>query len=103
VNQLSTRAPPHLWIVCILAVLWNAIGAFDYAATQMRLEFYMSQFTPEQLAYLHSFPAWAVAAWAIPVLGGSLIASLGLLLRKRWAMWLFGIVLVAMAQRGMLR
>ncbi len=95
-NKLSTRAPLHLWIVGVLAVLWNAIGAFDYAATQMRLDFYMSQFTPEQLAYFYSFPAWAVAAWAISV-WGSLVASLGLLFRKRWAVWLFGLVLVAMA------
>jgi hypothetical protein len=26
-------------------------GAFDYTATQMRLESYMSQFTPQQLDY----------------------------------------------------
>ena len=31
-NQ-ATKAPVHLWIVGILAVLWNAIGCFDYYAT----------------------------------------------------------------------
>jgi hypothetical protein len=94
-NELTTKAPRHLWIVGVLAVLWNAMGAFDYSASQLRLEFYMSQFTPEQLAYFYSFPAWAVATWAISV-WGSLVASVGLLLRKRWSVTLFGIVLVAM-------
>jgi hypothetical protein len=95
-NETSSKVPRHLWIIGVLAVLWNAIGAFDYAATQLRIESYMSQFTPEQLEYFYGFPAWTVAAWATAV-WGSLLASVGLLLRKRWAVPLFGIVLVAMA------
>ncbi len=95
-NETISKVPRHLWIVGVLAVLWNAIGAFDYAATQLRIESYMSQFTPEQLEYFYGFPAWTVAAWAIAV-WGSLLASIGLLLRKRWAVPLFGIVLVGMA------
>lgn len=94
-NQSSTRTPRHLWIVGTLALLWNAIGAFDYSATQLRLESYMGQFTPEQLAYFYEFPAWAVGAWAIAV-WSSLLGSLGLLLRRKWAVWLFGIAIAAM-------
>ena len=60
-NSITTKAPRHLWIVGTLAVLWNAIGAFDYSASQLRLDFYMSQFTPEQLEYFYGFPTWAVA------------------------------------------
>jgi hypothetical protein len=94
-NETISRVPLHLWIVGVLAVLWNAIGAFDYAATQLRIEPYMSQFTPEQLDYFYGFPAWSVAAWAIAV-WGSLLASFGLLLRKRWAVPLFGVAIVGM-------
>jgi hypothetical protein len=94
--QLTTaRTPRHLWIVGILALLWNAIGAFDYTATQLRVESYMSQFTPQQLEYFYGFPAWAVAAWAIAV-WSSLLGSLALLLRKRWAVWLFGVAIAGM-------
>jgi hypothetical protein len=94
-NATTAKVPRHLWVVGILAVLWNAIGAFDYAATQFRLDFYMSQFTPEQLDYFYGFPAWAVASWAIAV-WSSLIASVGLLLRRAWAVGLFGLALAAM-------
>lgn len=87
--------PRHLWVVGVLALLWNAVGAFDYAATQSRFEPYMSQFTPQQLEYFYAFPAWAVAAWAIAV-WSALLGSLGLLMRRSWAAWLFGLSIAGM-------
>lgn len=91
-----SRAPVHLWIVGVLALVWNAFGAFDYLATQLRYEPYMSQFPQEQLEYFYGFPAWAVAAWAFGI-WGAFFGSIALLLRKRWAVWLFGLSLVGMA------
>jgi hypothetical protein len=87
-SEQASKAPRHLWVVGVLAVLWNAIGAFDYTATQLRLESYMSAFTPE-LEYFYGFPAWAVAAWAFGV-WGAFLGSIALLLRKSWAVALFG-------------
>jgi hypothetical protein len=78
------RAPWHLWVVGVLTLLWNAIGAFDYLMTQTQNEAYMGQFTPEQLEFFYGFPAWLVAFWALAVWGG-VLGSLLLLLRKRWA------------------
>jgi hypothetical protein len=92
----SVKAPVHLWIVGIVSLLWNAIGAFDYLASQLKIEFYMSQFTQEQLDYFYGFPAWAVAAWALGV-WGSFFGSLALLLRKSWAVPLFGISILGLA------
>ena len=80
-NQTNPKTPAHLWIVGILALLWNALGAFDYTATQYRLDFYMNQFSAEQLEYFYTFPAWAVCMWAIAV-WGSLLGTFGLLFRK---------------------
>ena len=91
----STKAPWHLWVIGIPAVLWNAMGCFDYFATQSQMESYMSQFTPEQLEYFYGFPVWADACWAIAV-WGSLLGSLLLLLRKAWAVWLFGLAIRGM-------
>lgn len=95
-NQATTKAPVHLWIVGILAVLWNAMGAFDYSATQLKLEFYMAQFSQEQLDYFYAFPTWVVAAWAIAV-WSSLLGSLCLLLRKSWSVGLFGLAILGLA------
>ena len=95
-TQTTTKTPIHLWIVGILAVLWNSVGAFDYVATQYRLESYMSQFTPEQLEYFYAFPVWMDAAWAIAI-WASVLGSLSLLVRKAWAVWLFGLSILGMA------
>jgi len=78
------RTPWHLWVVGVLGVLWNCVGAFDYLMTQTRNESYMGQFTPEQLEYFYGFPMWVVAFWAVAVWGGLLGAVL-LLLKKRIA------------------
>lgn len=96
--QYATKPPLHFWITGIvsLLLLWNAVGAFDYLATEMKLEFYMSQFTPQQLDYFYGFPVWMVAAWALGV-WGALLGSIALLLRKSSAVWLFGASIVGLA------
>ncbi len=98
------KAPWHLWMVGLLSLVWNFGGAFDYAMTQTRAAWYMSAFTPEQLAYFYGFPAWAVATWATGV-WFALIGSLLLLLRSRWAgsafaLSIIGIVLTSVYTFG---
>ncbi len=87
--------PRHLWVVGVIALLWNAVGAMDYVMTQTRNDAYMSSFTPEQLEFFYGFPAWVVAAWAIAVWGG-VIGSVLLLSRKRFAVQAFLVSLTAM-------
>ncbi len=78
------RTPWHLWVVGILGLLWNALGAFDYLMTETRNAWYMGQFSPEQLDFFYGLPAWAVAFWAVAVWGG-LLGVVLLLMRKRLA------------------
>jgi hypothetical protein len=89
------RRPLHLWIVGILALLWNAGGAFDYVMTQTGNEAYMAAFTAEQLDYFYGFPVWATASWAIAV-WAAVAGSVLLLLRRRLAEPVFLLSLVAM-------
>lgn len=92
----ARRTPVHLWIIGGLSLLWNLMGAFDYLATQLKLEPYMSNYTPEQLDYFYSIPAWAIAGWAVAV-WFALAGSIGLLLRRCWSVWLFAISIAGMA------
>lgn len=89
-GAVRAKAPVHLWIVGVLSLLWNAVGAFDYLATKLQLEFYMSEYTEEQLAFFYGFPVWVTVFWALGV-WGALVGSIGLLLRKKWAMWAFAV------------
>ena len=91
----SVRAPVHLWIVGVVAMLWNAFGAFDYVLTQTRNEAYLVQFSEAQRAYFQSFPAWMEAAWAIGV-WGALAGALLLLARSRHAVLAFGLSLLGL-------
>jgi hypothetical protein len=91
----SSNAPWHLWLVGVIALAWNAFGAYDYLATMIPIESYLARFTPEQRAFFDGYPVWATSAWAIAI-WGSVLGSLALLFRSRWAVWLFGVVLVAM-------
>jgi len=81
----NERTPWHLWVVGVLGLLWNSMGAYDYLMTQTQNVSYMSQFTPEQLEFFYGFPTWVVAFWALAVWGGVLGVVL-LLLKKRLAM-----------------
>ena len=84
------RAPAHLWIVGILALLWNGYACFEYLMTTTANEAYLSKIPADQLAYMDSLPAWMTGLWALGVWGG-LIGSILMLLRSRFAVWAFGL------------
>ena len=91
-NKISWQ----FWVIGVVALLWNAVGAFDYTMTQTQNEAYMSEFTPEQLEFFYGFPTWVVATWATAV-WASLLGTVLLLLRKSLAVPVFLVALVAMA------
>lgn len=87
-SEARSKTPVHLWVVGVLALLWNAVGAFDYLATKLQLDFYMSQFSEQQLEYFYGFPMLMTVFWAFGV-WGAVAGSVGLLLRKKWAFQAF--------------
>ena len=95
-GETRPKTPVHLWIIGVVALLWNAMGAFDYLVTQLQSDFYMGQFTEEQLAYFYGFPVWVTSCWAIAV-WSAVAGSIGLLLRKKWSVWAFAVALAGMA------
>jgi len=92
-TSAETRAPAHLWIVGVLALLWNGFGCFDYLMTNLKNKTYLSQLTADQLAYMDSLPAWLTGVWAVGVWGG-LAGSILLLMRSRHAVWVLGLSLI---------
>lgn len=90
------KTPVHLWIVGVVSLLWNAVGAFDYTMTKMQNPDYLAAFTPEQQAWFASFPLWANIGWALGV-WGSVLGSLLLLARSRHAVSAFVVSLVGLA------
>ena len=67
--------------VAALALVWNLMGVVAYLS-QMTMD--LSVLEDAQRAFYESIPAWATAAFAIAVFAG-VAGSVGLLLKKRWA------------------
>jgi hypothetical protein len=92
----QAKTPMHLWIVGIVSLLWNAFGAYDYLMTRLRDTEYLGSMgmNPEELlAYIDAFPIWAQVGWGLGV-WGSVLGSVLLLLRSRWAVVAFAASLV---------
>lgn len=95
----ATKTPWHLWVVGIIALIWNGFGASDYTMTQTEnrdwftgMGFDNAQ-TDAMLAFMETQPMWTHAAWALGVWGG-VVAAVLLLLRKRWAVLAFAVSLL---------
>lgn len=91
----KATAPKHLWVIGIIALLWNLMGAYDYLMTQTKNASYMAKFDQAQLDYFYGLPIWFVGLWAVAVWGG-LLGSILLLLRKGLAVVVFAVSFVAM-------
>lgn len=85
-DTMTTRTPWHLWVVGVVAALWNGYGCVDYTMTQTQGDVWLTSMgmTEPAIAYFHAMPAWTHAVWAIGVWGG-LLGAILLLLRRKWA------------------
>ena len=85
------RTPWHLWVVAIVALLWNGAGAVTIMLAQAGR---LSGIDPEEAAYYAAQPVWFVVSTNIALLA-AIAASVALLLGHRAAVWLFGLSLAA--------
>ena len=97
-SSAQARTPVHLWIVGVLALLWNAVGCYDYLMTRMRNTDYLKSMMPDvdpqaMLAYVDGFPIWASIGWGLGVWLG-LAGSVLLLMRNRHAVLALGLSLL---------
>ncbi|MES2058737.1 MAG: hypothetical protein V4564_22555 [Pseudomonadota bacterium] len=92
----TLKAPWHLWLIGVIAVLFNAIGVFDFTMGMAQGARYLASagMTPDQIAHYLAMPVWMTAAWAIGV-WSAFIASILLLLRRKAAFPVFVLSLAA--------
>ncbi len=91
-----TKTPWHLWLVGVVALLFNSIGVFDFVMSRAQGEGYMAQsgMNPGQIAHYQAMPMWMIVVWAIGVFT-AFLASILLLGRKRFAFPIFVLSLAA--------
>lgn len=93
-NKQVLKPPFWFWIISILAFLWNLVGAGNYLAQEMMTDEAKTLLTSQQLKLIEETPTWLTVVFAIAVSSG-VIASIGLLGRKKWAKRLFLVSLLA--------
>lgn len=95
-NDARIRTPWHLWLVGVVAVLFNSIGVFDFVMSMTQGAAYMKSagMTQAQIDHYQQMPAWMTLVWAIGVFG-ALAGSVLILLRNKLAWPVLAVSLAA--------
>jgi hypothetical protein len=95
-TNAPVKTPWHLWLVGVVAVLFNLIGVVDFAMNLAQGPKYLQSMgmTPEQIAHYQQMPGWMLVVWAVGVFG-AFGASLLLVGRKALAFSVFVVSLLA--------
>ena len=90
------KTPWHLWLIGVIALLFNSIGVFDFVMSMAQGATYQASagMTPDQIAHYQQMPGWMTVVWAVGVFG-AFLASILLLLRRKLALPIFVLSLAA--------
>ena len=89
------KTPWHLWVIGVLSLLWNIGGAYDYVMTKTNNSEYRSAVPQDRLAMVLEAPTWFNVSWPVGV-WFSVIGSLLLLMRSRFAPGAFALSLIGL-------
>jgi hypothetical protein len=93
-DVINGKPSTNFWIIGGAALVWNLIGLVFYVAQVTTSPEDFAKLTEAQQEFFLATPTWATAAFAMAVNAG-VLGSLFLLLRKSWAVPIFGISLLA--------
>ena len=95
-SENSNKPNALFWVIGAIALIWNGMGVNAYLQQAYQTDSFKEMFkdSPELLQMALDAPAWYTAVFAVAVFGSAL-ASLLLLMRKKIAVTLFLIGLLA--------
>jgi hypothetical protein len=95
-TEAPMTTPWHLWLIGVIALLFNSIGVFDFVMSMAQGAKYQASagMTPDQIAHYQQMPSWMTVVWAVGVFG-AFLASILLLLRRKLALPVFVLSLAA--------
>ena len=85
--------PRWYWIVAILALLWMLFGVFAFFMDVMTDEAALQGLSEAERRLYTDRPAWLFVMYAVAIFSG-LLGTVGLLLRRTWAVGLLALSLV---------
>lgn len=93
-ESVSAKLPRSYWIVSILALVWMLFGVVAWTMDLMTDEQALASMSEPQRQLYAARPSWLFGIYAVAIFSG-LLGAIGLLLRKRWAVALFALSLIA--------
>src|SRR3546814_11692538 len=91
----AMKVPASVWIVGVLALLWNLVGVAAFVMQVAMPAEALGAMPAEQRAIYEATPAWLYVFYGLAPFGG-VAGSIGLLLRRRWAVPVYMLALVAL-------
>jgi surface polysaccharide O-acyltransferase-like enzyme len=80
-------APKWVLIVGVVLILWNLGGASMFVLDMMKTPEDIAALPQDQQLLWSQMPGWAWAAYGVGTFGG-LLAAIGIVIRKKWAVHL---------------
>lgn len=91
----ATGVPVSLWIVGGVALLWNLIGVAAFTMQLAMPAEALAAMPDAERAIYEATPAWLYVFYGLATIGG-VVGSLGLLRRRRWAVPVYLVALIAL-------
>ena len=93
-QETKSSVPRWYWVIAAVALLWNLMGCAIFAIEIFAQESAMESMTQAQKEWVRSIPSWIYFVYGVAVTTG-VAGSIGLFLRKSWAIPMFAICLAA--------
>lgn len=92
---MLNKAPRWFVVMAALALLWNLAGLLAVLANLGLSAEQIAALPADQQALHASRPAWSIAGSVVAVVAGT-AGCVWLLVRRRWALWAFGLSLAGL-------
>lgn len=89
----QSRAPVWFWVISTFALLWFLMDLSAFIMRVFMLDNMLSDMPENQRTLYLNMPFWLNMIFALEVFGG-LLGSMGLILKKKWALLFFIISIV---------
>ncbi|MFT5078728.1 MAG: hypothetical protein ACI825_001058 [Planctomycetota bacterium] len=95
---MNTYSKPTkgFWIIAIIALLWNLMGTVQFLSSTVLKDLLYETLNDTQIALFENLPSWYYIVFGIAVITG-VLGSILLLMRKKLAVLLFTISLIAVS------
>ena len=93
-QSATTKPPTWFWVIAAIALVWMLIGVLSWVMDLMTDEAAIAQMSEAQQQLYRSRPSWIFGVYAVAIFSG-LAGTIGLLMRKGWAVSAFAVSLIA--------